>query len=251
MGGVIRDPTRADRLRSELLGRRRYEELGLDDVVEIGRVLFGDPAGLSFYRLAPQQWYRRGVRLLGRTCVEATPDRTAGPIAGTVRELLAGADAVVDLFAGSGNLMLHVAAALAAPAVGIEADPAVWARTDANLRLVDAGRAGVRHGDWLSYFDDQVTGDTAVYVVSPPWGDAFSFAAGLDLARTHPPVPRILDTIAHRDRSRRCFAVIQRTPVEPVRNVAAVTDRYPLAGAGAGCLVVRVRGDGPACVGPQ
>jgi hypothetical protein len=80
-----------------------------------------------------------------------------------------------------------------------------------------------------------------VYVLSPPWGDAFSFAAGLDLTRTHPPIPLLVDAIAARDRSAARYAVVQHTPVEPVLNVAAVTDRHPAVGAGKGCFVVRVR----------
>jgi hypothetical protein len=220
--------------------------LSLSDIIEVGRVLTGDPEGMAFYGMAPSTWYDRGIRLLGRTCMEATPDVTALPIARTVSELIAGSASggdgigVVDPFAGSGNLMLQVAQALSAPACGLEADEAVWAQTDANLRVIGA-RAPVRFGDWLSYFDDPVGFDTTVYVLSPPWGDAFSFAHGLDLARTEPPVPLIVDTLAARDRSARCFAVVQHTPVEPVVNMSAVTDRYPAVGFGQGCVVVRIR----------
>jgi hypothetical protein len=239
---ITRDTGRADRLRAQLLGPRRHDVLSLDDIIEVGRVLFGDPDGMACYGLTPSDWHARGVRLLGRTCVEATPDVTAGPIARTVRALLGQHEGigVVDPFAGSGNLMLHIARALSAPACGMEADEAVWAWTDANLRVIDVA-ASVRLGDWLSYFDDPLDVDTAVYVLSPPWAGGFSFAYGLDLARTDPPVPLIVDTIAARDRSTRCYAVVQHTPVEPVVNVSAVTDRYPLVGSGQGCVVVRVR----------
>jgi hypothetical protein len=131
---------------------------------------------------------------------------------------------VVDLFAGSGNLMVHIAEALSAQACGLDADEAVWRQTDANLRIIGAPTY-VRPADWRSYFDDPLKVDTTVYVLSPPWGNAFSFASGLDLARTDPPIPLIVDTIAARDLSSRCYAVVQHTPVEPVLNVSAVTDR--------------------------
>ncbi len=98
----------------------------------------------------------------------------------------------------------------------------------------------MRNQDWRSYFDDPLDADTVVYVISPPWGAAFSFAHGLDLVRTSPPVPLIVDTIAERHRSSGAYAVIQHTPVEPVVNVSAITDRHPMVGSGRGCFVVRV-----------
>jgi hypothetical protein len=233
---VTRDRQRADILRAELLGPKRNQVLSLEEVLEAGRVLFGDEMGMALYGMTPPVWYRQGVRILGRTCVEATPDVTAGPIAQTVHALLGRADVVVDPFAGSANLMLHVARGLGAFACGLERDPAVFAATQANLAIVSA-EAELRHADWESYFDSQLAAETCVYVLSPPWGEAFSFADGLDLARTAPPIPRILDTIAARDRAPRCYAVIQHTPVEPVRNVPPVE----ITGTGAGCIVVRVR----------
>jgi hypothetical protein len=238
----MRDRASADRLRAQLLGPKRYDVLSLDEVVQAGRTLFGDPDGISLYGLAPVDWYGRGIRLLGRTCVEATPDVTARPLAHTVRTLLGRCpDAVVvDLFAGSGNLMLHVAQALAAAACGLEADHAVWRRSEANLRIIGTA-AQLRHGDWRSYFSDPLPARTTVFVLSPPWSSAFSFATGLDITRTDPPIPLIVDTIATRDRSPRRYVVIQHTPVEPVMNASAVIDRHPLLGAGAGCFVVRVQ----------
>jgi hypothetical protein len=236
-----RDRSRADRLREQLLGPRRYDELSLHEVVQVGRILFGDPDGLSIYGLPPTDWYPRGVRLLGRTCVEATPDVTAQPIARTVRSLLGSRQGVgvVDLFAGSGNLMLHIAEQLSAAACGLDADEGVWRRSESNLRIVGA-TADLRYGDWLSYFADPLGVDTSVYVLSPPWGNAFSYANGLDITRTHPPVPLIIRTIAARDRSSRRYAVVQHTPAEPVLNVSAVTDHYPVVGSGPGCFVVSV-----------
>lgn len=239
---IIRDSSRADRLRGQLLGPRRYDALSLDEVVQVGQVLFGDPEAMSFYGLPPIAWYARGVRLLGRTCVEATPDVTARPIARTVHALLGRGPrvGVVDLFAGSGNLMLHIADELSAVRCGLDADAAVWRQTDTNLRVVGA-TAEMRHGDWLSYFADPLGVDASVYVVSPPWGEAFSFANGLDITRTSPPIPLIIDTIAALDRSSRRYAVVQHTPVEPVVNAAAVTDRHPVVGSGHGCFVVSIQ----------
>jgi len=239
---IKRDKSQSDRLRAQLLGPKRHDVLSLSEVIEAGRTLTGDREGMAFYGLPPSGWYARGIRLLGRTCVEATPDITAQPIARTAHALLGARQrvGVVDLFAGSGNLLLHVAQGLSAPACGLEADEAVWRQTDTNLRILGAPPA-VRLGDWQSYFEDPLNVDTTVYLLSPPWGNAFSFASGLDLARTEPPIPLIIDTIATRDRSIRCYALIQHTPIEPVANVSAVTDRYPIVGFGRGCFLVCVR----------
>ncbi len=238
---ITRDRSQADQLRGQLLGPRRHDALSRDEVLRVGQVLFGDPDAMSFYGLPPVVWHSRGVRLLGRTCVEATPDVTARPIARTVRAALDGGPrvGVVDLFAGSGNLMLHIADELTAAGCGLDADEAVWRQTEANLRIVGA-TAAMRYGDWLSYFADPLGVDVSVYVVSPPWGAAFSFANGLDITRTSPPIPHIIDTIAVRDRSPRRYAVVQHTPVEPVVNVSAVTDRHPVVGSGPGCFVVSI-----------
>jgi hypothetical protein len=156
---ITRDTDRSDHLRAQLLGPRRYAVLGLDDVVEAGRIIFGDPEGMAFYGLAPSGWYARGVRLLGRTCVEATPDVTARPIARTVHALLGRRPSagVVDLFVGSGNLMLHIAQALSAKACGLEAEEAAWRQTDANLRIIGAPTsvrlAGLLRGSTQGRYD--------------------------------------------------------------------------------------------------
>jgi len=234
---ITRDRERADRLRAELLGPKRNQTLTLDEVRDAGLVFFNDPEGLAYYGMPPSDWYARGIRILGRTSIEATPDITAAPIARTVAKTVGPPAGVVDLFAGSGNLMLHIARALGAPALGMEVDENVHAHTEANFARLGLEGVEVRHADWESFFDAPVDVPTSVYVVSPPWGEGFSFAEGLDLTRTSPPVPHILDTIAARDTAPACYAVIQHTPVEPVFNLPPL----PVAGRGDGCVIVRIR----------
>lgn len=234
---VTRDRRRADILRAELLGPKRNQTLTLDEVADAGQVFFNDPQGLAYYGMSPSRWYARGIRILGRTCAEATPDVTAAPIARTVAGTVSRPVGVVDLFAGSGNLMLHIAQALDAPARGMEDDENVHSHTAANLAMLGLDNIEVRHADWESYFDDPLEVPTSVYVISPPWAEGFSFSEGLDLARTSPPVPHILDTIAARDTASACYAVIQHTPVEPVFNVPPL----PVAGRGDGCVILKVR----------
>jgi hypothetical protein len=234
---ITRDRRRADILRAELLGPKRNQTLTPEELTDAGLVFFNDPEGLAYYGMPPSRWYELGIRILGRTCIEATPDITAAPIAQVVSKTVGRPAGVIDLFTGSGNLMLHIARALDAPASGMEADGRVHAHTVANLARLGLEDIVVRRGDWESYFDDPLEVTTSVYVVSPPWGEAFSFAEGLDLARTSPPVPHILDTIAARDTAPACYAVIQHTPVEPVFHLPPL----PIAGRGDGCVIVRIR----------
>ena len=248
---ITRDWRRADLLRAELLGPKRYQTLTREEVADAGQVFFNDPEGLAYYGMPPSRWYALGIRILGRTCTEATPDITAAPIAREVAKTVGRPEpaaavvtktvshpvGVIDLFAGSGNLMLHIAQSLGAPARGMEADENVHAHTAANLALLGLDNIEMRHADWQAYFDDPLQVATSVYVISPPWGEAFTFAKGLDLARTSPPVPHILDVIAARDTAAACYAVIQHTPVEPVFNVPPL----PVAGRGDGCVILKIR----------
>lgn len=87
-----------------LLGEKRNEPLALPEVRQYGQDSFGDPDYVSIYGLKPDDWYARGVRVLGRTAVECTRDKLAGLIG---RDIAAAASAVrsapplvVDLFAG-------------------------------------------------------------------------------------------------------------------------------------------------------
>lgn len=119
---VTTDPRRADALRAELLGPKRYQTLTLEEEADAGRAFFSDPGGLAYYGMPPSQWFARGIRILGRTCTEATPDVTAAPIGRAVAKAVGRPAGVAGLFAGSGNLMPHIARALETPARGMEAD---------------------------------------------------------------------------------------------------------------------------------
>ena len=48
-----------------------------------------------------------------------------------------------------------------------------------------------------------------IVFVAPPWGDALSEASGLDLRRTHPPVPEIIDLVARRFPRRKVLLATQ------------------------------------------
>jgi len=61
-----------------LLGANRNSLLDLWEILRYGTDSFGDANYLSIYGLRPDDWYARGVRLLGRTAVSAR--RTMSPV---------------------------------------------------------------------------------------------------------------------------------------------------------------------------
>jgi hypothetical protein len=54
---------------------KRNQVLDLWEVEQFGRDSFDDPDYLSIYGMKASEWYARGVRLLGRTTLEAVRDR--------------------------------------------------------------------------------------------------------------------------------------------------------------------------------
>jgi hypothetical protein len=130
--------------RGFLLGEKRNELLTLAEVQQYGRDSFGDPDHVSIYGLKPHQWYARGVRILGRTAVECTPDRLAGlmgrDIAAVARAAAAAPPMVVDLFAGSGNTLSWIKRHTGArQAIGFELDDMVFQLARTNLRIAGLG----------------------------------------------------------------------------------------------------------------
>jgi len=57
-----------------LHGCKRNEVLNLAEIEQYGLDSFADADYISIYGMPPREWYRRGVRLLGRTAVECTRD---------------------------------------------------------------------------------------------------------------------------------------------------------------------------------
>ena len=57
-----------------LHGSRRNEVLTLAEVKRYGLDSFADADYISIYGMPPEEWYRHGIRVLGRTAVECTRD---------------------------------------------------------------------------------------------------------------------------------------------------------------------------------
>jgi hypothetical protein len=185
--------------RQLLLGDKRNDVLDLAEVQGYGRDVFGDPDFVSIYGLKPEEWYTRGVRLLGRTAVECTRDRFADLIGRDVAAVAAaapevGGSVVVDPFAGSGNTLYWLTRRVEPDhSVGFELDDVVFALTRENLSIMGLGIEVLNEGYEPGLPALRVSDDALVVVfISPPWGFALDDHTGLDLRRTTPPVTDIV-----------------------------------------------------------
>jgi hypothetical protein len=207
---------------------KRGDVLTLEEIVRYGRDSFGDPDYVSVYGHTPAQWYARGARLLARTAVECTRDALGDLIGRDVAVVAAGALAVVvDPFAGSANTLYWLARHLGASrAIGFELDAGVFEATRHNLDVMELGVALARTGHErglraLSVAEHELL----VVFVAPPWGDALDAAAGLDLRRTQPPVPAIVDFLVRTFAGRRLLLATQVHETVIPASLAEVTSR--------------------------
>ncbi|MEA2632411.1 MAG: hypothetical protein QOE66_2630 [Chloroflexota bacterium] len=188
-----------------LFGARRNVELDLEEVERYGIDSHGDPDYVSIYGKRPAEWYAAGVRLLGRTVVECTRDALADAIATDIAAVVALAPGppgalVVDPFAGSANTLWWILRRLpGATGYGFEDDPGVFRRTARNIAAL-AAPIELLNVDYLAGLDAiSVPMDrTIVVFVAPPWGEALDPITGLDLRRTAPPIPEIVDVLVVR-----------------------------------------------------
>lgn len=215
-----------------LLGPKRNEVLDLWEIRRYGTDSYGDADYVSVYGLAPDEWYGRGIRLLGRTAVECTRDRLADAMgrdiaaAASLAPAKAGA-MVVDLFAGSCNTLFWILRHLSeSRALGFELDPQVFSLTRQNLSILGMP-IEIVHEDYakvalrLSLAADKLL----VAFVAPPWGEALSKDNGLDLRRTTPPVSEIVDLLAHRFPNPLLFAVQVYESIDAL-SLAELTPRF-------------------------
>src|SRR5215472_9071256 len=92
-----------------LHGSKRNEVLTLAEVKRYGLDSFADADYVSIYRMPPEEWYRAGARVLGRTAVECTRDALADRIgldvASVAKRMPSTQFVVIDPFAGSCNTL--------------------------------------------------------------------------------------------------------------------------------------------------
>ena len=213
--------------------RKRNDVLKLWEVQQYGSDSFGDPNYISIYGMLPRQWYRQGVRLLGRTAVECTRDRLANQIGGDVASVAKRAgctrgSVVVDPCAGSCNTLFWIQRHLAAErAIGFEIDDDVFAATRKNLFVcgLDVELFHERHETGLPRLRLQKDQLLAVFI-SPPWGRTVSRASGLDLRRTTPPVSDIVDLVSKLFLRNKLLFAVELLEAFDQGSVAEVTKRF-------------------------
>lgn len=164
-------PLRYDR-QLLLFGPKRNAVLACWEVQRFGADAFGDADYVSLYGFRPEEWYARGIRVLGRTAVECTPDSVALEIA----RLIAGSVPrdvrrvfVVDPFTGSGNTLHWILRELpGATGIGFELDPGVYTLTCENLSIIGAPIELV-HDDYVHALDEieMHTNDFPIVFVAP------------------------------------------------------------------------------------
>jgi SAM-dependent methyltransferase len=201
------------RFRDDLLGPSRTRILRGPELVDASLAIYRTPDGLSLYGVPATAMGSAGLRLLGRTVIECSVDGYVLPVAAAVAEIHGSLPAqelpmVVDLFCGSGNVGFHLGRTLPAQVYAAEIDPAVARATRFNFDLVGATIElhQLDYRDLLGKIPARGPRDT--YVLEPPWGPAFS-TAGLDLTRTSPPVPEVLDDIRRSRDGVPCLIIIK------------------------------------------
>jgi hypothetical protein len=179
---------------------KRNQIIELWEVEKFGRDSFDDPNAVSLYGMTPAQWYARGVRILARTTLEAVRD----PLGSRIGEDVARAAAtalpgsafhVVDPFAGSCNGLFSILRHLpGAEGLGFEFEQTIFDMTTRNIESLNAPIRLV-HGDFRTLLGEHrfPAAHRIVACLAPPWADALSLEAGLDLGRTKPPVGEIIN----------------------------------------------------------
>ena len=181
---------------------KRNQLMELWEVQQFGLDSFADPAYVCIYGMPPTEWYRRGIRLLARTTLEAVRDTLGDLIGQDVARLLHKVPptttcTVIDPFAGSCNglywLVRHVRNA---QGLGFEIEQTIFDLTTQNLHLASLERPiELIHGDYKALLAaHRLPADQLIVAfLAPPWGDALSATTGLDLGRTKPPITEIVE----------------------------------------------------------
>lgn len=179
---------------------KRNQIIELWEIEKFGRDSFGDPDAVSLYGMTPAQWYASGIRILGRTTLEAVRDALGNRIGQDVARITATAPpgsafGVIDSFAGSCNGLYSILRHLpGAKGLGFEFEQTIFDMTARNITSLNAPIRLV-HGDYRALLGEHrfSAAHRIVAFLAPPWADALSAATGLDLGRTKPPVRNIID----------------------------------------------------------
>jgi len=184
-----------------LHGSKRNELLTLAEIEKYGLDSFADANYISIYGMPPREWYRHGIRLLGRTAVECTRDalgeRIGLDVAAVAASMPSSQLVTIDPFAGSCNTLFWILRHLPnSEGLAFESDPQVFELTQRNLAALDR-RIELVHGDYVSLLAERrLPADRGIVAfIAPPWGTALDEVQGLDLRRTTPPISEVIEQI--------------------------------------------------------
>ena len=216
-----------------LQGTKRNAVLTLWEVKRYGADSFHDEDYVSIYAMRPDEWYAKGIRLLGRTAVECTRDALGNAIGKEIAITAAkapqsSAALVIDLFAGSANTLVWILHHLpGARGLAFELDARVFELTAMNLASL-ALPIDYRNTDYRSGVADAAaaTDQLLITFIAPPWADALSKTAGLDLRRTTPPIIEIVDTLFDRFRNNRLLFAVQVYETVDAESLAELQTRF-------------------------
>jgi hypothetical protein len=185
-----------------LHGSKRNEMLTLGEIEQYGLDSFGNADYVSIYGMQPREWYRHGIRLLGRTAVECTRDvlgdRIGLDVASVAARMPSNQLVVIDPFAGSCNTLFWILRHLPnSKGIAFESDPQVFELTHRNLAALDQ-RIELVQGEYVRLLEERrVPEDRGIVAfIAPPWGTALDKVQGLDLRRTTPPISEVIEQIA-------------------------------------------------------
>jgi len=206
-----------------LHGSKRNQVLSLAEIEQYGLDSFADANYISIYGMPPQEWYRLGIRLLGRTAVECTRDalgdRIGLDIASVAGRMPSNQVVVIDPFAGSCNTLFWILRHLpSSEGIAFESDPQVFELTQRNLAALRL-KIELVHGDYATILETRhiQEGRGIVTFVAPPWGTALDEVQGLDLRRTTPPVSEVNEQVVRRfPRHKMLFATQVYEKVDPL-----------------------------------
>lgn len=203
-------------VRAVLLGSRRDENVLDGELAGLLAQVYADHELWGLYDRTVELLREGGFTLLGRTALEAVSDHHAELVARMGRAgrgTFAGhaIRSIVDLFAGSANLLMHLATRIGVPGYGAERDSGVRRATRHNLQLASGPAAvDIVADDYRPILETVSAAD--LVLIDPPWGSAYT-SAGLDLTKTDPPVVRILARLAERCGPDGTLAVLKTSDV--------------------------------------
>jgi hypothetical protein len=215
-----------------LYGPKRNQELTLVEIERYGFDSFANSDYLSIYGMPPREWYRHGIRVLGRTAVECTRDvlgdRIGHDVASVAQRMPANEFVVIDPFAGSCNTLFWMLRHLPnSEGIALESDPQVFELTRRNL-IALSQRIELLHGDYERLLTQLHVSEHRgiVAFVAPPWGAALDEVAGLDLRRTTPPIAQVIEQIARQLQKHKILFATQVYEKVDTTSLAQIQGRF-------------------------